>query len=38
LRSSPASPVRFPARELREFAMQPHGSAAAISRSNPGPR
>src|SRR4029077_14160919 len=38
LRSSPASPVRFPACQLREFPMQLHGSASAISRSNPGPR
>jgi hypothetical protein len=38
LRSSPASPVRFRARELREFPIQFHRSAAAISRSNPGPR
>ena len=37
LRPSPASPIRFPARELREFAMQLHRSAAAISRSSPGP-
>ena len=38
LRSSPASPVGFPARQLREFPMQLHWSASAISRSNPGPR
>ena len=38
LRSSPAAPVRFAARELREFPMQLHWSAAAISRRSPGPR
>ena len=38
LRSAPAAPVSFAAHQFRDFSVELHFSAAAISRSKPGPR
>jgi hypothetical protein len=38
LSAAPTASIRFASRKLGKFSMDFHANAAAISRSNPGPR